>query len=826
MDNSHWDTVSNRRSVFCSLCGVAIDPSQADLNGNPELSWLNEVRAVRTTHLVSDPFVTGVGYLSFQQEVYTPRDEGRRYDDEDHGPSDGAAESFLQAQPVFNSSREYWCYVVHDACWELLRDRIDPGRQMPTDTIARHLFALLYNTPTNGEGTLVPGHDYGGAAQFQLPSRYGYFTVVDSSGLPYLTGDPREELQRDEDCMREAIQAMSAPFNLPGMSLGNYSDSDVFCSLPNEVVMHIVEYLPSSDVVNIRLASRYVADTSSPNLLPQEFWASRFWPGSEMGFVFAQPFCPRPSKLVDWRLLYIKAKATLSNPEPFPGFRNRKRIWHNLQNLSDALRIRIENEDWVTDTPYRDPRLVMPPASRLGPVLSAETSLEPFYIDGPNGEVITKVRVGRDVNPELIQSLTLFTNRGRSAQFCLPDEVVKIPLHRKTDIEPKEGELLTAFCAKVMARRDTYPDCHVEVVRYSSGYQRGFAFTTAELSDVREVRVSVGKEGRSRPEKHISGIWLDYRDSTPAVVGQWIQENGSLALEPGDRITQVTTWHDFTNSYRHVMFGPIVKIRLCTAAGTTKEFLNPTAGGSVCLSYRENPYEELRGITWGYNCEWDHVRILYGPRPGSRGNPLITVPPPSRRSNGLWHDGDSDLKSWMVPEKAFLVEGRSGAEDGEGPVVAIEVSYKDLSAEPAGLTLVYRGGAERTLGALGKRPQRQELLPGETLTRMEVGLVRRDRIAFLSFFTDTNRKLHFSDARAATTATTTPAPQLSSRACVLAEAGRVQGTGDGVEGVQDPTRMDGLGAFVGLWAVPRRNGRSLRHNLLGPLFETNDVGEG
>ncbi|RYO82360.1 hypothetical protein DL764_009618 [Monosporascus ibericus] len=191
-------------TVFCSLFGVGIDPWQADFDDNPDLNWLNE------------------------QEVCTPRDEGRRYDDENRGPSDSGAESFLQAQPVFDLSREYRCYVVQDARWQLLRNRIDPGRQMPPDTIARHLFALLYNTPTSGEGTLMPGHEYGSAAQFHRPSRYGYFTVVNSSGLPYLTGDPREELQRDEDCMWEAIQAMSAHFRLPGMSLGNYSDSDVF----------------------------------------------------------------------------------------------------------------------------------------------------------------------------------------------------------------------------------------------------------------------------------------------------------------------------------------------------------------------------------------------------------------------------------------------------------------------------------------------------------------------------------------------------------------------------------------------------------------------
>lgn len=88
---------------------------------------------------------------------------------------------------------------------------------------------------------------------------------------------------------------------------------------------------------------------------------------------------------------------------------------------------------------------------------------------------------------------------------------------------------------------------------------------------------------------------------------------------------------------------------------------------------------------------------------------------------------------WMVTEKAFLVET---TRDGRrpNPVVAIEVSYKDLGSEPAGLTLVYAedDAAEVTLGARGRRAQRIDLLPGEALTRMEVGLLRGNKVATLS----------------------------------------------------------------------------------------------
>lgn len=158
-------------------------------------------------------------------------------------------------------------------------------------------------------------------------------------------------------------------------------------------------------------------------------------------------------------------------------------------------------------------------------------------------------------------------------------------------------------------------------------YPRGFAFTAADLTNVRRIRASVGMGGaheetssrsRSRSAKHVSGLWIEYHDTrTPLVVGQWIREQeqehqGPLELEPGDRITQVTTWHDVTNSYKRAKFGPVVRVRLATARGVEREFsgiaLGPTSqsltsnsnsnsvapmAGKICLAYRENPYEYL-----------------------------------------------------------------------------------------------------------------------------------------------------------------------------------------------------------------------------------------
>ena len=303
--------------------------------------------------------------------------------------------------------------AVDDVCWEILRERVDPNARVPADTVGPHLFALLYNTPTGGTGELRPGHDYGGAAKFQRPSRFGYFNLVNASDLRYLTGDPREPLQYDEHSVWEAIQAVSAPFNLPELdfsasqSNGDASGpgsppQDVFRSLPNELAVLIFEQLASPDLCNLRLASRHVAALSGPNVLPQEFWASRFWPGHEMGFVFAgpplpstpysspgsalspaptpgpglSPGPPSPGQPVNWRELYIKAKASLAEPELFPGFRNRKRVWSVLEDMARAVRLRAANQHRVADTPYRDLAVSVPAGMALGPSVFADTVLE------------------------------------------------------------------------------------------------------------------------------------------------------------------------------------------------------------------------------------------------------------------------------------------------------------------------------------------------------------------------------------------------------------------------------------------------------------------
>lgn len=208
---------------------------------------------------------------------------------------------------------DYWCYVVHNGCWELLRDRVDPDHVYPVDTLARHLLALLYSTPldVNNE-TLVPGHNYGYASNpfSHGDLRNGYLGRVIATDDSFIISDVTEKFVSDEETLEDEVVSFYTRIAHLGTQLGNYGETDPFCLLPRELVVLVLTLLPSQDVCNLRHASRYVADLSSPKFLDQRFWSSRFDPDSEMGFVFAGPSNPRPTEPADWRAMYLKAVRT------------------------------------------------------------------------------------------------------------------------------------------------------------------------------------------------------------------------------------------------------------------------------------------------------------------------------------------------------------------------------------------------------------------------------------------------------------------------------------------------------------------------------------
>ncbi|KAI8957063.1 hypothetical protein F5Y11DRAFT_107022 [Daldinia sp. FL1419] len=1088
---------------FCALCDVIVDPWLTPddhlANPNDRLSWLQEVRALRAKRGVEDPYLTGAGWLDTHENVIAPVECDDCYYNYEPRPD---LHHEFKTHKVGYPERDpvgYWCYVVHHACWELLRDRVDSNHTVPVNNLAGHLFTLLFNTPMSTDGiSLIPGHAYGGASLFrpiegELFSRY--FTHVNMTDYSFITGDVNEALQHDEESLVDEVERFYAGLANYNTSPREYSGLDPFLCLPNELVILILTHLPSRDVCNLRLASRYSADLSSPKVLDQKFWASRFDADFEMGFVFAGPFNPRPTEPADWRALYLKSKGALRS-ELFHGFRNRHRIWHIFQHMTDGLYVRLKNESYLdgpsfcnleafpqrsvfaeahflsdnehmmeplylscrpfkrqdlliplpvdstsqnlrasfvhsngktyisgfdlstTDQRHRDSRRAgfvnprnryeislvpqssieyievameakgliglrlhirgpqnsysvslgdmeptepwsgicrMAPGDNMQcigfhftldackiisislleqPVSISPFSIEPhtgstplrdhrpaeiwnpcipavypewhshspfakqyfnlcfnidfgghdgrllqslvrvdmlmgkypsvftgvsffyndgserfygrksfrssvarnfdipairqsFPIDGPGGEVITIVTA--HYTSDTIQAITIATSQGREKQFCLYGKESREETEESRHVlQAEPGMCFTEFYAKIQSplghflsfstqQRIPKPAIqsfplehpnishHIPITSETLSpaqdmllHPRGFAITTADFSRLRRIRVSVGNIEGNSCLGHITGLWLEYHDSSqPVIVGQWINETGTFDIPLGDRISEVITLHDYTNPHKRVKYGPIRKIRLGTVQGINKEFPDYHNGGEIILEYRENPYETLSGILWGYNHEWDHVRTFWAPKPDRPNTQLLLGP------TGFL------LPSWSVVQRAFMEEMRK---DGHpNPIVAIEVTFRQFTCEICGLNFVYGDGGHTILGIGVKGAQRVAIPSEERLVRMEIGSTRQGHILYINFLTTSGGKIDLSREN----------PERMSKRIVnrtvfiLDRSHSGQPSIDGTIIRQVPREA---GTLVGFWALPRRRG-GLRSGRLGPVFE-------
>lgn len=306
-------------------------------------------------------------------------------------------------------------------------------------------------------------------------------------------------------------------------------------------------------------------------------------------------------------------------------------------------------------------------------------------------------------------------------------------------------------------------------------YPRGFAFGAARLDNVRRIHVSGGMLGRSRTDRHVSGIRLEYDKSCggdAVILGQWMQEfegpgGQPLEMALGERITEMTTWHGYTDTCKRLKFGPITLLWLRTSHGIERVFppsasLSGQRNGQICLQYRENPYERLRGILWGCNYEWDHVRALYhpkttGPLPrcfDPAASPALVYLPKVQQRTDFYGPEFVD-SAWVVREQAFMYEKknrkplsstnaevpldeakeRDSGDDDYDPATAIEVSYrKGVGGDPIGISIIYSSGSVVTIGTRKEeRALRQEIdcAGGERLLRMDFGLRRGNRFDYI-----------------------------------------------------------------------------------------------
>ncbi|KAK6199817.1 hypothetical protein LQW54_009873 [Pestalotiopsis sp. IQ-011] len=173
--------------------------------------------------------------------------------------------------------------------------------------------------------------------------------------------DPDE----DFDFLAPKPEQLSSP---PLAMSGSAKNHDIFAKLPSEIILLVIENIPTPSLSSLRHASRSVAAASQPELLDQSFWHSRFQDENEMAFVFANREFILPAPPVDWRQLYCCATQMLRNESS--GLGNRRRIWHILDHEMPLLELRLKNESNITKGPYQDDDKVFP--GQWSPMASGE----------------------------------------------------------------------------------------------------------------------------------------------------------------------------------------------------------------------------------------------------------------------------------------------------------------------------------------------------------------------------------------------------------------------------------------------------------------------
>ncbi|CAI6042208.1 unnamed protein product [Clonostachys chloroleuca] len=305
----------------CALCGVCICWE------SPE-RWLREFRAVYTHNRNwSDIKLSGVGIAT--EESFTaicPEDSDRKHDDEDLADDDtlyiGLGSANLRTRSTSGlQPLEFTGFGIHSACWNLLTRLFQPDLQL--------LFHACLSMPIGPRDTVDWGHNYDGAAFYS------------KGPVPEINSYDPGTLARHED----AAIFRSDPFDIPSLhrvlksiyqleSLLPPLDppenrSDIFNSLPTEILHFIITSLPSTDVKHLREASRTFATLD----LPEMFWASRFGRGHEFHYVF-ESLENHPKS---WKALYIMLRMLDLS---FPALQNRRRVWSlalRLQSLHDQM---------------------------------------------------------------------------------------------------------------------------------------------------------------------------------------------------------------------------------------------------------------------------------------------------------------------------------------------------------------------------------------------------------------------------------------------------------------------------------------------------------
>jgi hypothetical protein len=211
--------------------------------------------------------------------------------------------------PVFDKAARTWTFRVHADCWDLVACRV-------SDPVA--CATAWAKGPSSGNWGI------------KCPSPASRTPACDAPPQPKdaTTGLGRNyrrtSMQRlasfdglAEDLALDRLPTVHDPISLEQLGLAHLHwtsgltwpsrETDPFSVLPEESLEQIIEYIPTRDLLNLRLASKAIACISQLPRLPRSFWRSRFTPPHELGFALPE----RVDEDVDWRGIYFLIRQAL-----------------------------------------------------------------------------------------------------------------------------------------------------------------------------------------------------------------------------------------------------------------------------------------------------------------------------------------------------------------------------------------------------------------------------------------------------------------------------------------------------------------------------------
>lgn len=218
-------------------------------------------------------YVSGVGLRENPRNDswFAPLDEDVRWNDRDYCLEADDSVPVMR-QPAFNGCHGF---VLHDACWCLLKKAFD-AEDVPLERLLDICESLPFPLRWNG---VCWDHDYGGLA---LLDERGHYPFEDRLTDQRVHSEVYQNAQVNPYDVPDMSQLLVMPSDYPISSVPPSQCKDCFTLFPWEILEGIVDFLPTTDALVLRLASRSFA----PVLTSQSFWASRFLPGRERDFFF------------------------------------------------------------------------------------------------------------------------------------------------------------------------------------------------------------------------------------------------------------------------------------------------------------------------------------------------------------------------------------------------------------------------------------------------------------------------------------------------------------------------------------------------------------